>query len=416
MKFSQLKVEEFKSFIEKHPQTSFTQRAEMLDSLKSRGMDSLLLGVKENEEVIAGAIVVLNSLKLGLKTASINFGPILDYSNDKLVKFFIENIEKELKKKKVVTLTISPNIEVISYDDDFNPTPLNNSQKVINIFNDLGYQYKGQEISVININWIMTKDLKDFESSEDLFESYNKKTKNRARKAEENNIRIIELDYDELDRFYNIEEHTSETREFDARKLSYFQSIYKAFKENDGVRAVVAQVNLKELRAQSQQRFQSAKDEVESIKELIQENDTPRNQKKLNAAMDVYNSAEKQLKQLDELSSKYDSDWVDAATRFYVNTPYEVVCIAGGALLDLDFLQPTVAIYTDTFKWAYEKGFDRYNYFGVYTEQDKVGETSPILHFKKGFGGEIINLIGSFEKVISPTLNKMYSTLKKVVK
>ncbi len=416
MVFEILKKEEFQKFVDEHPRNCFIQTSYMYDSQMSRNQDSIIVGIKDNQDIVCAGIVVLSSMKFSLKTATLVYGPVMDYNNTKLLSLFLNELERFLKKKKVLSLLIAPNIEAISYDDDFKPSPLKDIKEVVDVFENANFEYKGQEIATMHNNWIMVKDLKQYDSYEELFESYTKKTKNRARKAIENDIVIEEIGYDELKRFYTIEEHTSETREFKARNLSYFQSVYRAFENVKGVRVVVAKVNLKKLFDQSKEKLDDAQKEVDTVSDLIAENDTPRNQKKLNAAMDVYNSAKKQYEQLQELREKYPQDWVDTATRFYCTYGNEVVCIAGGALLDLDFLQSTVAIYVDTLKWAYEQGYERYNYFGIYTEDDTVGEVSPILHFKKGFGGDIINLIGTFEKTINPSLNKLYSSIKKVMK
>ena len=411
-----LKKEEFQQFVDSQPRNCFIQTSYMYDSQVSRNQESWIVGIKDKDGIVCAGIVVLNSMKFGLKNASLVYGPVMDYNKTELLELFIKELEKYLKKKRVLSLLIAPNIEAVSYDDDFNPTPLIDTKAVVGSFIACGYEYHGQQIATMHNNWIMVKDLKQYESYEDLFESYSKKMKNHIRKAMENEIIVKEIGYDELNRFYTIEEHTSETREFKARNLSYFQSVYKAFEKVKGVRVVVSTVNLKKLFEQTNDKLNEATKEVDAISDLIASNDTPRNQKRLIVAKEVFNSAKKQFEQLKELREKYPQDWVDTATRFYCTYGNEVVCIAGGALMDFNFLQSTVAIYVDTLKWAYEHGYDRYNYFGIYTEDDKVGEVSPILHFKKGFGGEIINLIGTFEKTINPSLNKLYSTIKKVMK
>lgn len=69
-------------------------------------------------------------------------------------------------------------------------------------------------------------------------------------------------------------------------------------------------------------------------------------------------------------------------------------------------------------KYAAEHGFKRYNFYGIQGLPDPSKKDYGIYLFKKGFGGQVIELIGSFELPISNMyyLHQLLSKTKGVIK
>ena len=69
-------------------------------------------------------------------------------------------------------------------------------------------------------------------------------------------------------------------------------------------------------------------------------------------------------------------------------------------------------------KYAAEHGFSRYNFYGINGLPDPSSKDYGIYEFKKGFGGQVIELIGSYELPVSPIyyLHRTLSNLKSKIK
>lgn len=53
-------------------------------------------------------------------------------------------------------------------------------------------------------------------------------------------------------------------------------------------------------------------------------------------------------------------------------------------------------------KYAAEHNFKRYNFYGINGLPDPASPDYGIYSFKKGFGGQVIELIGTFDLALSP--------------
>ena len=70
-------------------------------------------------------------------------------------------------------------------------------------------------------------------------------------------------------------------------------------------------------------------------------------------------------------------------------------------------------IQWDIIKYAINSNHKRYNFYGIQDVFDPKGKDRGVYEFKKGFGGYVEELLGSFELSISP-INGLYNFLKKI--
>lgn len=128
MEFKQLTSSEFNKFSYHSNENSIFQ-SESWARLKSN-WTPYYLGVVENNEIIAGCLILCRSVPFGFSFAYAPRGPILDVHNAKLLQFFLSNIKQFLKAKKVLLAKFDPNLVIgnFSFDEkDQVPTAQNNN-------------------------------------------------------------------------------------------------------------------------------------------------------------------------------------------------------------------------------------------------------------------------------------------------
>ena len=83
--------------------------------------------------------------------------------------------------------------------------------------------------------------------------------------------------------------------------------------------------------------------------------------------------------------------------------------------------QSAYTLHFEMVKYAMEHGYQRYNFYGITGDFDTKDSQYGLYVFKRGFGGEVGELIGEFDLVISPLSYKlfnlayaMYQKMKKV--
>ena len=59
------------------------------------------------------------------------------------------------------------------------------------------------------------------------------------------------------------------------------------------------------------------------------------------------------------------------------------------------------ALQWEMIKYAINNGFDKYNFYGIITYDDKNNKDYGIYEFKRGFNGNVEKLIGEYELPIS---------------
>ena len=108
MKLVTLKKEEFKKFAENHPQANFYQTIEWGELKEENNWQMVLLGLKDNEEIKAGCLLLSKDTPIKKKMFYSPRGFLIDYQDKELLKEFTEKIKDYVKKSKGIFIKIDP--------------------------------------------------------------------------------------------------------------------------------------------------------------------------------------------------------------------------------------------------------------------------------------------------------------------
>ena len=196
-------------------------------------------------------------------------------------------------------------------------------------------------------------------------------------------MEVIDLRYDELDRFKAITEDTCKRRGFSDKTLEYYQSMYKAF-ENQVV-FKLARLNVTKY----QEYLNKTKDEyLEKIDKI-----KGSNKKRDNYLFEVSN-IDKKLANIEKLPIK--DGYVDLAAAMFMLYGDETIYLFSGSYDELNEFGGQYLIQWDVIKYAINKGYRRHNFFGIMNFQDKNDKDYGIYLFKRGFNGYIEELVGEY--------------------
>ena len=185
---------------------------------------------------------------------------------------------------------------------------------------------------------------------DELFASFKQNTRNLISRTSRNGIKVRELKREELKEFKKITESTAERRDFQDKSLSYYEQMYDLFHDKNEVKFIVAEVKDTILSAAM---FMTYGDEV----------------------LYLFSGSDK--KYMKEYNAQYAIQW-------------------------------------HMIKYAAEHGFKRYNFYGIQGLPDPKKPGYGIYKFKKGFGGRVVELLGSYELPLSPLyhFHKIVSKIK----
>lgn len=121
---------EFDTFVMNHPQNNLFQCSNWAEV--KNNWETKLTCVKEGETIVATGLVLIRKL-IGNKTLFyIPRGPILDYSNAELIRFYFSNLKEYAKTRHAIAIRFDPAILVrkYAYHDRENKPAMKNTEMI----------------------------------------------------------------------------------------------------------------------------------------------------------------------------------------------------------------------------------------------------------------------------------------------
>jgi len=423
MQFVALNEKEFVNFVANHPDKSFFQTPEIATIREKNGWKSHYVGVKEGNKILAATMMVSKVTFAGHKTFYAPGGPLIDYCDKDLLKFFTNSLKKYLKENKAYVFHIDPYYELIERDRDGQIVKdgFNHEQAAANL-KELGY--KPLKISE-QPKYLFATDINS-RTPDELLESFKGNTRNKINKTTKHGIVIKELKKSELPRFKKITEETSKRRGFTDKSLDYYETMYDLFK--DQVKFLVAEINIKTYKENLNNSLSSLEKELENLKKeqakIEKELENPdrdtskdnQNKKKLtrtiNSQKPVESAIEDAKNRLED-ANNIKEDKLDLSAAMFVLYGDEIIYLFSGSYEEYMKFDAQYLIQWYMIKYAAEHGFKRYNFYGIQGLPDPKAKDYGVYEFKRGFGGRVIELLGSYELPVSP-LYRTHNALAKV--
>ncbi len=354
MKFVQLKPEEFTKLAKKSPYKSFLQTTEIANLREKNGWTAYYFGVEDDGKLIAATMAVARPTFLGKSTYYIPGGPLLDYEDTALVNFFFKNLKNYAKTHNGYLLHIEPYYEVVERDrDGLEVKGGFNHQKAVKNLRNLGFIQAESD----NPKYLFVLDLKGRKPDE-LFASFKQNTRNLISRTTRKGVKVRELRKDELDKFKQITESTSERRHFSDKSLDYYETMFDLFSTKNEVKFIIAEI-----------------------------------EKEDNAAPDL----------------------IPIAAAMFMTYGDEVIYLFSGS--DEKYMKEYNAQYAiqwHMIEYALKNKFKRYNFYGIQGLPDPSKPGYGIYKFKKGFGGHVVELLGAYELPLNQTFYQLHRVLSKI--
>ena len=427
MKLVVISKEEFKKFADKHPQITFHQTEEWANLKKTNGWDADYIGFKDNNKLLAGALLLSKTLPIIKKKMFYSpRGFLIDYKNKDLLKDFTKQLKEYIKDKKGIFVKIDPYVEYQERDNNGEIVKNGYENKiVVDNLKSLGYKFFGFNImqDTLQPRWMHVIEING-KTEEEVQKDMESKTRQILRKNEKSSIKTREITEDELPLFKSIMEHTGDRRDFIDRPLSYYQAMWKYLHPTGILKILIAEIDFNEF-------TENTKKELEEVKNALKDRTYKHDNNLLKMNEKKYESANKQdeesIKRLEnqiEKIKEYKKEYGDKKTLgtiLFLIYGNEVLSLFGGTDDNLLQFQSAYTVHYAGIKYAIEHGYKRYNFYGITGDFRKENPLYGLYLFKKSFGGHVVELIGEYDLVISKfwytiynLAFKLYHNLKKI--
>ena len=402
----QLSIEEFNEFSKNHEQGIFFQSSYWGDLKKMTGWVPHIVGIKEGYN-IKGATLLL-AKKIPVFNKYIFYAPrgyLLNYKDEKFLADFTNKIVKYIKKNHGIFVKINPNVEYQKRDIDGNIVEGFNNQKIVDALIKLGYKHNGFTITYgtdLEPRWWSVLDLKN-KTEEDILKNMRGTTRWGINNSYKHGLKLVEIDESRIDEFKKLMEHTSERRGFIDRPISYYKKMYESFSKNDNIKILLVELNLEENLKSLNEQLINTEDKLTKTKKegVIKEYESQ------------ITAIKKKIEEDKELIKNYGNNIVVAGGLFML-FGRQVVSLFGASYREFMKFNGQYFLNYEMIKYALNNGYEKFNFFGITGEFNEDSDMYGLFNFKRGFGAEVVELIGEFNLVTDKFFNVIYKIMYKV--
>ncbi|RSX55078.1 FmhC protein [Bifidobacterium dolichotidis] len=427
-KFELISANEFNEFAQHAPYANFQQTSAMARVREANGARIAFTAVKENDQIVAAALLAVYGSSL-TKFASVTDGPLCDFDDAELTKFFLDELIAYAKKQGAVHLDFTPEQtycvrtdlgeevteEVPAIPADLMSLAKPDDAAVANIKAE-GFAHEGFTIGYTPVpRWRFVKDVAPFADAQALLASYAKNTRRNVKIAKNSCVKVRQLKRDELNIFHDICDLSSERQGFTNRTLTYAQQIFDMF--GDDAMFMIAEIHMQEYIKAWQTKLDTANKQIAQI-EAEQEAGHELGDKKLNKLRTAKQNAEAAVKRIAKAKQHIEEDGeiVPVAASLFLVQPREMVYLMSGSNDKYAKFYAPTALQHWAMSWCVEHGIKRYNFYGISGYfNDSHAEGAGVLEFKQGFNGYVEELMGEFSIVLRKGVYRLERIAHKIL-
>lgn len=378
----------YDAFVSTHPLSTLLQSYKWSNIKQNWG--SVHTAVLDEQGNMAGAaLMLIKRLPGGFSMCYIPRGPIMDYHNQELVKFYMDELKKEAKKHKALFIKMDPPVHLNDYASaDYNQNWYPEAKEVISNLEKAGCIHQGYTVMIEES--IQPRFQSVVYDQENFDDTLPKHTKRLIKDADKRNVQIIHGHKELLDDFSRLVQLTEERKGVALRNRDYFELLLDTYGEDAVIFLAVCDVHqlLKDAKAKMTQ--------LEAEKAATPENA----KKKLRRIEDQINSTAKSVKEFQEMADQGIEEGQNAIAGI-LSVNYGKTCEMLYAGMDERFKQfmPQYKEYVENFKWAFEKGCTMASMGGVEGTLD-----DGLTKFKDNFAPTINEFIGEFDIPVNKIL------------
>lgn len=391
---------EFEAFASGHPQSNFIQSAEFTRFQRSRGQNVELLGIRRNGELVAAAKLAYSRNRLGYTVCDCSKGPLLDYTDAALVSDVVGLLKAHAAQRKAAELRISPNLPWIARDEDGAEHPeLLDNRPLAAQLEGLGFAHQGHEMNFVNVNWMFIKNLTGIKDAEELIMGTSYRTRKAIRKAEKNGVYLEQATLETLDEFYDALSTAGNEKGFVFRERDYYEKLLRTTSA-EFTKLMMAKIDIPAYRKSINERRDAESVVLAELRREVEETGSKKKANRIKVVQDLVDSYERSLKDIERFPDSVGV--VTVAAIHFVCYADELTCVIGGTKQDYIYFNGATSLYWGMMLHALEKGYSRYNFYGTFGIQGQDQEGHGGYEFKKGFGGEVVQLMGDFVLPVRP--------------
>jgi serine/alanine adding enzyme len=377
---------EHDAFVENHPLCNLLQSSSWAKVKDNWGSE--IVGVYENGTLIASSLVLIKSLPLGFTMLYTPRGPVMDYTNQELVAYFMTELKKFGKKKRALFVKMDPAVHYKDFYLEEEQQVNAEAAKIIEVIKNSGAKHQGLTMAMdatIQPRFQANIYREDFSE-----EQLSKSTKKMIKTAEKKGVVVKSGGAELIPEFAHVIELTTERQQISLRNGDYFKKLLAIYPQQSFI--MLAQVNLKERYEEVKERYEKNQTALANLKE---------NQvKKRHNLEELDFSLTRELDELKEnIAHSGDMATIAGALAITFGTTSEI--LYAGMDERYKRYMPAYLTWHDAIEECFNRGCQSCNMGGL-----EGSLSDGLLKFKSNFNPTINEFIGEFDLPVNNVLFK----------
>lgn len=407
MIFTEINSEELQQFQKENDHRYFFPQSAEYNFMTNSSNNSLktkILAVKENNKILAYGTFIYFQYKKFFYKVTAQFGPIMNYSNIELVKFYMTELKKYFSKDlRVLSVRVNPfinekyfkDIEYISENQDAN--------KVAKILNDLNYIPMNADLftnPTLPPRCVFSKSLDENITESNLLKNVSQIARYTINRTIKEGVLVREIDiFNENDAkiFDEINRATENRINFEIRDNTYFKSLKNYI--GDKARYLISYIDCDQFIETTTNTIATLEKERDDLKEKLDQGKV--NAKKATNRLKEFDENigiwYKKIEKIKELKSE-NGNIINLSCASFIESGQDLIYFTSGAISEFHRYEGPYAILFHMMKYAINNNFKYFNFFG--TSKDFTSETANdygVLQFKRNFNGNIEYFMDNYE-------------------
>lgn len=405
MIFTEISSDELQKVQEKNNDRYYLQQAAVYSKMQNfNNLKTKILAVKENDEVLAYATFIYFPYKKFFFKVTAQHGPIMDYSNTELVRFYMTELKKYFAKDfRVLCVRVNPFLNERIYKDIEYVETTKESIETDKILTSLGYKPLNDDLftnPTLASRCIYSRELEETLTEDTLLKTVSTMAKRSINKAIKEGITVKEIDiFNDEDAaiFDSINKSTEDRINFQIRTSEYFRNLKTAL--GDKLHLMVSYLDCDSLISKLNKEIEDFNAEKNKLTEKL-ESGKVNPEKTMNKIARIDESIAFNNDKIAKISSLKEEhgNIIYLSCASFIETKQDLIYFTGGMKKEFSRFNGSYLVMYTMIKYAIRNNFKIFNFFGTSKEFTSEDATDySVLQFKRHFNGNVEYFMDNYE-------------------
>ena len=405
MIFTEISSDELQKVQEKNNDRYYLQQAAVYSKMQNfNNLKTKILAVKENDEVLAYATFIYFPYKKFFFKVTAQHGPIMDYSNTELVRFYMTELKKYFAKDfRVLCVRVNPFLNERIYKDIEYVETTKESIETDKILTSLGYKPLNDDLftnPTLASRCVYSRELEESLTEDTLLKTVSTMAKRSINKAIKEGITVKEIDiFNDEDAaiFDSINKSTEDRINFQIRTSEYFRNLKTAL--GDKLHLMVSYLDCGSLISKLNKEIEDFNSEKTKLTEKL-ESGKVNPEKTMNKIARIDESIAFNNDKIAKISSLKEEhgNIIYLSCASFIETKQDLIYLTGGMKKEFSKFNGSYLVMYTMITYPIRNNFKIFNFFGTSKEFTSEDATDySVLQFKRHFNGNVEYFMDNYE-------------------